>query len=441
MKDPLAYLMRPIPRNLFRILLVAYLLLRLYMATLPGYVNDVQSYKRWALGTAISGVSAAYETTGVDYPPLFLYVLWGLGKAYLIVAEPTAAGNVPDSVLLTFLIKSPHLVFDLLLGAALYWIVGRSGLWGPDRSGAGWGRLVAAIYLWNPAVLFGSAYWGQPDGIHSFLAVVSVALLGAGRLAGSGALLAMAALMKPLAAPLVPLLAATAALRGRLPGFVAAGSGGLLAALVSFLPFIVSGRIVGVLRKVIFDVEVMPFTSVNGHNLWWLIGSWQNANAPLLGPLTPKQIALFLFGCAYLALLARSAAWLRGDGLDDVVYRARIFRLAAATTATFFFLSTHMHENHLFMALPLLLAVAGRDVRGPWLVAGCSAALLVNMALHDPLLPHALPFGLSASSPFGDPHLGRPYTWLQVFGSFFNTLLAGAVACGAYAAAWRTPRG
>ena len=52
--------------------------------------------------------------------------------------------------------------------------------------------------------------------------------------------------------------------------------------------------------------EAMPFTSVNAHNLWWLLGPWRDANAG--ETLTPKFIGLTLFLVVYAVLLARAAS-------------------------------------------------------------------------------------------------------------------------------------
>lgn len=429
-------LFRPLPRTVFVVLLAAYLLLRLYMATLPGYVNDVDSYKRWALGTAAAGLENAYLTTGVDYPPLFLYILYGLGKFYLQLDPSASQAALPESALFTFMIKLPHLVFDLAIAALLFWLVGKLGTWGRRRHGPGWGRVAALLYLLNPAVLFGSAYWGQPDSVHTALALAALAALAVGATTTSGALLSAAGLMKPLAAPLVPLLALAAALRAGLRGVLTTAAGGLLVAVLVFLPFARDGKLAFVLRKVLLDVEAMPFTSVNGHNLWWIVGGWQSANAPFLGPLTPKQIGLALFLTLYAALLWRSAAWLRARELAPADVAWRLFLTAAAVTCGFFFLSTHMHENHLFMALPFLLAVCGRDRGLMGLAIGASIAVFLNMALHDPDLPYALPGFLSARAPVTDLHLARLYTWTQVIGMFLNSILVCAVTAGAVYRTW-----
>ena len=67
-----------------------------------------------------------YETTDFDYPPVLAYVLWPLGRLYLAVGPADAAGTIADSRLWTFLIKCPHVAFDLMLSALLYQTGGAS---------------------------------------------------------------------------------------------------------------------------------------------------------------------------------------------------------------------------------------------------------------------------------------------------------------------------
>jgi hypothetical protein len=466
---------RPLSSGVFLALLALNLLLRIHLATLPGYLGDVEGYRDWALGTALFGLSAAYEKTAVDYPPVVLYLLRPVGEIYLrlhpeiagaevrqaewgeyffrtregrvhrsweprpgIPAADAGVQTLPDTGLLTFLVKLPLVLLDLVVAGLLYLLVAREGLWGEARRDPGWARLACLLYAWNPAPLFDVAYWGQADSIHVPLALGSLLLLARSRYLGAGFLLSLAGLMKPLAAPLVPLLAVAAALRGRLAGLVRTGAGGLAAALLVLSPFLVTGRGPEVVEKVLLDVDAMAFTSVNGHTLWWLLGGWRDANAPWLGPLSPKAIGQILFLSAYAALLVRSRHWLRGaEAATPERFGANLFVLAAAVVACFFFLSTHMHENHLLLAVPLLLAVAGRQARLAWLAAGCSAASFLNMVLHDPALPLWLPEALARPAEPSQAMAGTQLTWVQLVGSGLNSLLVAVVAIGSFAGAWQ----
>lgn len=384
------------------------------------------------------GFPGIYENTTADYPPASLGVFWLVGKAFVLSQPAFAPGEIPVEIVPTHWIRLPHLVFDLLLGFLLYRVVVFGGLWGPRRQGPGWGRLAALAYWWNPAVLFGSAWWGQFDSMHAFLAVASIAALGGDRWILSAAALSAAGLSKPLAAPLVPILVVVAALRRGLPGVVMAGASGLFVAILLFAPFWSTGRGMAALQRVLGDADIMPFTSLNAHNLWWWIGAWQPANAPGLGGVTPRDWGVGVFLLVAGFLLVRSRGWLRQA--RETEYRAGLFVLSAALVSAFFFFSTHMHENHLFLAVPLLVAVSGRSPRLAALAIAASICVFVNEFLHDPVLLQGLPGWLAAPSGDGVPDVRGPYSSMQIWGSRLNTGLAAIVCVGTALEVWRWSR-
>jgi len=470
----------PLSRAVFLAAVAANVALRLLLAAVPGYPGDVEEYRDWAIGAAIWGLPAAYEKTTIDYTPGILYLFAPIGHLYVAlhpeiasaevhrapwgeylfqmedgtfyrswtpgpdVPDPTVpATPLPDLGLLTLLIKLSFFFFDLLLAALLYALVAAGGYWGEARGGPSWGRLVAVLYLWNPAVVFDIGYWGQADGIHCLLVVASLALVSKGRWFASGFLLSSACLVKPLAVPLVPLLALVAALKGRLRGFVLAGAGGLIAAVVVFLPFIVTGRGPTVFEQTVLGIYALPemsHASANGHSLWWLLGAWREATAPVIAGLSRQQLGQILFLPLYVLLLAAAGRRALRDRDFAPEAGARLFLVGAAIYYTFFFLSTHMHENHLLLAIPLLLAVAGRSRSLAWLAALCTLTSFLNMALHDDrllsLLPEILGGPASASRLFAP----FPLSWIQVVGSVANTVFAGIVCVMVYVAAWRQLR-
>jgi heme/copper-type cytochrome/quinol oxidase subunit 3 len=244
-------------------------------------------------------------------------------------------------------------------------------------------------------------------------------------------------MMKPLVAPLLPLLAVFAWLRGGWRKVAIVGLAGLAAAIAVFLPFIVTGRGVATFRTVASDLNVMPYASVNAHNLWWLAGGgWKPANVPLLGPITPTMIGLVIFGIVFGLLTMRCRDWIRATE-PARGYATNVCLFAAAICSTFFFVTTHMHENHMFLTVALLTCVLGRSRALLWLTVAASLTMLANMFLHDPELPYHLPFGLSDPTSSLD-HAGRPYTPLQVVGPVVNSLLAGAVTAGLCLATWKS---
>jgi hypothetical protein len=384
---------------------VAYLALRAAMLWQPGYQDDLKAYRRWAVGAAQHGLTQVYSASDMDYPPLYAYVLWPLGQAYLALSPGAGTPRGGDLALWTALVKLPPLLFDLAT-AALLFAIGRRAE-GSSESGAGppWRFLLPGAYLANPAVVFDTGYWGHPDSIHSCFVLAALVLATEGRAAAAFALLALAVLMKPLAAPFFPLLAAWVWLRSGLAGLLRGGAAALATAALVFLPFLIAGEAGAVLRRVLLDLDAMPYTSVNAHNVWGLLGGWTPADAPLLGPLSATRIGLLLFGAALLGLLLVLRRLERGGGAT--VQQAAL--LGAGVGFSFFMFSTHMHENHLFVALPLLAAALplGREWRR--LFGWVTLAVLLNLALHDPELPGRWPFTLGGATAVPRPSHGRVF--------------------------------
>lgn len=435
---------------------LGYLFLRWVLASLPGYTYDVGAYKRWAIHAAREGLTQVYRTSDFDYPPLYAYLLWPIGKLYGLLS-PEALATMGDSTLLTILIKLPPLLFDLLIGAVLHRLgqdLEARGAKGPTIAGRAlsWSLLLPALYLLNPAVLWNTAYWGQPDSIHSAFVLIAFLALGASARAGAtppvlgrfqGAMaawcaLTLATLMKPLGAPYFPVLfvltLAWCGIGGVIRGVaVAAGT-----TLLLLLPFLLHNPWGEFFHRLLGDVGAMPYTSVNGHNLWWALGGWRNAEEPWLGPITATQFGLFLFALLMGAVLV--LGHLRHRSQPAGLSAAQGLLMAFVVGLGFFMLSTHMHENHMFLMVPLflpLIAFARGDERRMLLFFfAISFGLLLNLALHDLDLPEHAPFTWGGPSGIESVHLKRPFfvteLWSIRFATAWNLALFAAILASVF---------
>src|SRR5207248_1940379 len=215
-----------------------------------------------------------------------------------------------------------------------------------------WRVALVAAYLFNPAVLFLSAYWGAPDPIHSFFILACFVTMAYGSgfwfhsdrtpgvIASNAAIalawmfLTLAALMKPLGLPYFPLLLFFSLILRGVRGAVVGMATSIVVGLLVFAPFVVSADAVEVFKRVLTDIGAMPFTSSNAHNFWWLIGGWYYSEVPWIGPLTPTHVGLILFGFCYIALCwkARSQFLSQGRTLSP----AQILASAAMVSFSFF---------------------------------------------------------------------------------------------------------
>ena len=378
---------------------------------LAGYESDVRAYIRWFDTIAHSGLRNVYARSGFDYPPLYAYLLWVIAKGQALLG---GLGIETPSPPLRVLMRIWPFLFDL----AIAWMLARlgraaersaaatataTGVSG-DRGSPAWGWILPALYLLNPAVLFDSGYWGQTDSIHSAFVLAAFLALGANRTgaapAGAGGrripawvgwvLLSLGSLMKPVALPYFPLLLALSiAWHGTRSTLL-----GMAASVVTFvaacLPFLQGKELSVFIKQLVNDVGAMPFTSCNAHNLWWILGPWRPANEPWLGPVSATDVGHVLFAICLLAILVRT--WTIAFRRD--LSLAEGLCLAAALGVGFFLLSTHLHENHLFTAVPLVLPLAvlpwangpARTRTALWIIAGVSIGAFVNMLAHDPWL-------------------------------------------------------
>jgi hypothetical protein len=396
-------------RRLFFVLVAAGALVRIIGLPSRG-TPDVLTFSVWTYNAAtigptqLYGVDATWPPTNpdlrygsadayVDYPPVSLYALAVVGRLYKRF-DPT----FPDSPLLISLLKVPPLLTSIGLLMLILRVVGR-------RFGADAGRLAAMSYWVNPAIiLHGSVlgYLGTMAALPAVAALVA-ALDGAG--IASGALLAVACLTKPqgvLVAPAVA-IALLAAPEGARRAIGKAVLSGAAIALLIIWPIIRAGaflNMVYALGGLVTDGTL----SAQAANLWWVVGFLVRSGHHLIetGSLAAlreqTQIlkmddllfpAQRLFGFRLGGVIIFSATWAAlGVAVLAAMWRARRvagdFRvglaLAALTVHLYFVLAVQVHENHLYLALPLLAFLVPADRRYLRLLVLLSAITFLNLS-------------------------------------------------------------
>lgn len=425
----------PIPARTWRLLFAALtvaFLVRLWLAITPGYIVDVQDYVVWSYKTVTYGLGSMYAAVDglwiSDQSPGLNYVLHGMGLVYRawfapdflypgVAGDPALRGLTTNPALLAdpvqrTLLRLPMLFADLATGALLFALARK---WLSDRGA--W--LVALGYLFNPAVLWNGAWWGQTDAIHTLLVLSCfVLVLYTPRVGLAFFLLGVAAFTKPQAMIFAPLLLLAAyrlpassaglldrAALGRVARAVACGA---LGAAVMLLPVVLTGGTAGLFAYFGDTIGHHPTLSANAHNLWWLVFhddvDMPDTAAVFPGaPLSYRSFSILLFALAYLFALVKG--W-RAD-------RRSYFMLGAFVAFAFFLLPTEIHENYGFALLSLLAVALAANPRLVRLYLLVSLTMTLNYALHDPALYERL--GLS------EPH--AQLAWPRWFNALANVAL------------------
>jgi Gpi18-like mannosyltransferase len=337
-----------------------------------GKQGDIAAYIALTWKTVSHGIHSAYlqvnGTPPSDNPPVLLYPFWFLGWLYEQLISPLfGRTRLGDPDMLRFMLRIPGFAADLLAGALIFRVV-------RARCSFNAAILAAAAYVFNPALIFDSAYWGQTAAIHSLFMLLSIIALDRHRYDWAGVALAAAILTKPQAIAIAPLVLMLA-IKER--GTLRLVAGGVVATLVITAPFILAGNSASVLEEYIQTTKFHPFIAPNAHNFWWFVtggGGWQR-DTNLMGPMSFRTAGFLFFSAVTLLSLF-------------VVWRDRkfLFLAAAYQSLAFFMLNTQIHENHLLAMFAPLVIATSLDRQLWWFYGAFAVTSAVNMTLHDPKL-------------------------------------------------------
>jgi Gpi18-like mannosyltransferase len=359
------------------VIVVAGLLVRLPALAHIYYPPDIAYWKSWLTYSTAFGLQNVYglQVPGQTYPPVVLYLLWGLGSIYRGVWP-----RAEDTPILTAFVKIPAVAGDLAAAMLLAIYASRRA-----RNGApGW-RAAAAIFAFHPALIWLSSLWGQVDILHGGLAAAAWVAALAGSAGWTGALVALGILTKPqgliIAPAAVVLLAARTGRRGLLRALLF----GAAATVVVTLPFVLAGFASAIVKIYAGAGGVYPYLTLNAFNLWWcVLAIGGGTSRPLafrddihlLGPVTPRLIGLALFLCATVWILRKCWLLARTDGPSD---HSRAWRLLTLQWLSFFLLPTQIHERYLVPALVSMAPAAVLEKRWRWIYAVLSLGILLNL--------------------------------------------------------------
>ncbi|MBV8340327.1 MAG: hypothetical protein JO343_10305, partial [Candidatus Eremiobacteraeota bacterium] len=145
------------------VILAVGLCIRLLFMPAEGHSTDVGTFESWMLSLIKYGYHDFYAKAGfVDYPPGYMIILGAFGWIYNTFQHV----NLPFD-LLKFSIKAPAVCADIGLAYLSFLIVRRT--WSANA-----GLWAMALVVFNPAVWFVSAYWGQADSVTAVFLVWAV---------------------------------------------------------------------------------------------------------------------------------------------------------------------------------------------------------------------------------------------------------------------------
>lgn len=396
------------------VILAVGLCIRLLFMPGEGHSTDIGTFESWMLSLIKYGYHDFYAKAGfVDYPPGYMIILGASGWVYNALQHV----NMPFDML-KFAIKAPAVLSDIGLAYLSFLIVRRT--WSANA-----GLWAMAIVVFNPAVWFVSAYWGQADSVTAVFLVWSVYLMITRRFEFAWLLFAFAVLIKP-----QPIVAAPALLIWQLRSGAAWWRLALIPVIGFAVAYLGSVPFAPDLQPVqtlswLYDryhtgTALYPYNSCNAFNLYSTrLDFWQRDDKLIPGlpgfPGWPQWawgitiVAAFVFAVALREWRTLGADYTRQER-ESSFYTAVFLCLLGL-----FMFATRMHERYLFSALafgPLIFNAAAINRLVYFIL---SATFLIN-------LKYALDY-LYAPSADLNPLLVHPVSMINVACLF---LVAGA---------------
>ncbi|WP_407311338.1 hypothetical protein [Desulfosporosinus sp. SB140] len=331
-------------------------LLRIAVGILiEGHASDLSLFKSWATSAANNFSQFYSGQNSSDYPPLYIYVLYIVGKIGSLKAL---------NPYFTVLLKFPSILADM--GTALLLSKLARKYLSPGLS-----ILVAAFYIFNPAVFVNSTIWGQVDSFFTLIVIAGIVLLAEQKLTYSSIFFTAAVLMKPQGIIFLPILFFELVKRRTFKDTVKVLIVSAATATLLILPFSSDLNVLWIVKLFTSTLGEYPYASVNAFNFFYLLGAnyTKDASAFLL-------VSYHIWGTIFI-VLTTLLAWFvfaRGKGKDFVPATALIL------ISGVFIFSTRMHERYLFpaVALAVLAWIYLKDKRIILLSAGFSITSFAN---------------------------------------------------------------
>jgi len=388
-------------RGLIIFILLFALIVRVYIASMiSGYPTDMACWTAWSNSAFENGLFKVYSSSSfLDYPPGYLFVLYGLGW----IAKILNIGVGTDTY--NLLLKAPAIISDVIMGWILYRLCAKKLL--PTM-----GLTVAFLYIFNPLVILDSAAWGQIDAVLTLAVVGYLLYLYKENIIAATLIFVAGLLIKPQMLFFGPVLAVVFiqyAIRNEklkvLKVYLISLFSGLALFAAVVFPFTQGRPWYWIFEKYLGTISSYNYITLNSANVFGLLGlNWMPTSTVKMG----LSLGMWgIIGISITVLIYFVLGFINRD-------RKNIFILTATLMTGVYAFGLKMHERYIFPVIAILLIAYIYDNKRSILVkfGVLSTAVFINVAqvlalIHIP--PDDLIFKVSSGL------IVLIYIWLVVF--------------------------
>lgn len=333
-------------------ILFAFIIRVILASAFLGHPTDMGCFKSWSLSAA-NNFSNFYSGGGfADYPPLYVYVLFFLGK-FINIFNLTSVDWFFNSI-----VKLPSIIADIVTALMLFRLA-------KNRLNISLSFLILILYIFNPVTFLNSSIWGQVDSFFTMLVLAGLIYLFNKKYTIATIFIILSILMKPQGLFYAPILGVFLLKEFDLEkiknsskvlvkeikrvGFIILKclATSILTVVIIILPFTKNWNFFWIIDKYTSTIGQYQFASLNAFNLNTLfLGNWRSDSDPLF---------IFSFSTWGYILMGLTLIWTITIGLLSK-HKSMVFFSSLFILSGIFILGNRMHERYMFPAMALALA-------------------------------------------------------------------------------------
>ncbi|MBK1809068.1 DUF2029 domain-containing protein [Clostridium sp. YIM B02505] len=303
------------------------LILRVILANLVnGHTFDIGWFTTWS--TKVSrNFTEFYVSKGfADYPPLYMYVLFVIGKLNSLSFL---------SKYYILVIKLPAIISDLGASYLVYRVAKK-------YSSIEISAFIALFYLFNPATIINSCLWGQVDSVFTILIVLAIYFIVQEKLKLSSVMFALSVLMKPQGIVFLPVMFFELVRRKKIKNFGVAILTGLIVTFIVIFPFNAGRNLLWILELYKKTITEYPYITMNAFNLYFLFKGNFLEHSKILFMVSYHSIGMIFI---VLTTLFSWFIYYKGNK-EKYSFLSALIQIVGVFT-----LSVGMHERYLYPAV------------------------------------------------------------------------------------------
>lgn len=316
---------------IFILIILFSIIFRGSLSFLPAFEGDQSAFRFWSIKLAENGLNNFYFSDFFTSNPIgFFYILWIIG----LFTTHFIPWIIFDTTLFDLLLKTPANLADIVTGIFIYFIL-------KHHLSSKWAITGYIFYVFNPAIFFNSAIWGQYDGITALLLTISLYTITTRKNPELAlTLFALSLTLKPQTISLAPILGFLLISHYKILRWSTSVLSFIATLILVYTPFFQNNPIYGIFYVNSGSANLFDCTTCFAFNFWGILGNWQNDQIQFFGiSYFFLGILLYIISLTFILLL---------KPLSSKLKTPFIYFISSLVILLFFTFLTRMHERYLF---------------------------------------------------------------------------------------------